>query len=238
MAYLATNLNMNPSYFFKWVSILRESLIQNFLHSWNQRPEFTFAAVSLLVIGCLICFTNLQFCCHSPLASCLDGLCWWYVKWNPRMDFMDITWYHVYWRSDISPPSRVWALHEIIVLWVESFGALAVIWKGKFYFTYTEPWLVWLQSLSILSTAISESSSGAFSFLSVLSVTPSSTRIVTDPPSPRRRNWQLRSRSPLEKWRSSWDDRVQNTHEDLLVVDFEAEAHPQPLNCDVDLLQD
>ena len=35
-----------------------------------------------------------------------------------------------------------------------------------------------------------------------------------------------------------WDDRVQNTHEDLLVVDFEAEAHPQSLNCDVDLLQD
>ena len=76
MAYLATNLNMNPSYFFKWVSILRESdyLIQNFLHSWNQRPEFTFAAVSLLVIGCLICFTNLQFCRHSPLASCLDSV--------------------------------------------------------------------------------------------------------------------------------------------------------------------
>ena len=51
----------------------------------------------------------LEWAILSPLST--GRLCWWYVKWSPRMDLMDIAWYHVYWRSDISPPSRVWALH-------------------------------------------------------------------------------------------------------------------------------
>ena len=37
--------------------------------------------------------------------------CRWHVEWSPRMDFMDITWYHVHWQSDISLPRRVRVRH-------------------------------------------------------------------------------------------------------------------------------